>query len=233
MQNYPFHCFLTGSLQFLDGCSPVVSKILIYSENDSKNNLAHPVDSKDSVEILREKNETLGLHIKSLNVKIFFGDSCQDISTTLGAPNKIFFKAEDKMKIHSPNAHKLVSGQRKSDFFFNYFALGLDILFDASTYQAKKFVLHTNYPGHYNFNTYHRCQFKIDVNNIQINAYSKWNEINGNLEASEQPVVLNRTSSTNKVNPFGSTFCYGVQDIIFEIMFNQYISSVTLYKYVV
>ncbi|XP_026679270.1 UPF0183 protein C16orf70-like [Diaphorina citri] len=179
-----------GSLQFLDGCSPVVSKILIYSENDSKNNPEHPIDRKEVVEILREKNETLGLNITSLNVKIFFGDTCQDVCTTLGAPNKIFFKAEDKMKIHSPNAHKLVTGQRKSDFFFNYFTLGLDILFDASTYRAKKFVLHTNYPGHYNFNTYHRCQFILNMNDVHINAYSKWNEINGNIEASEQPVVL-------------------------------------------
>lgn len=224
---------LTGSLQFLDGCSPVVSKILIYSENGLKNDSVHPSETKESVEILREKNETLGLNIKSLNVKIFFGDTCQDICTTLGAPNKIFFKAEDKMKIHCPNAHRSVSAQRKSDFFFNYFTLGIDILFDASSYKAKKFVLHTNYPGHYNFNTYYRCQFNLNLNNEHINAYSKWNEINANLEASEQPVVLNRTSSTNKINPFGSTFCYGVQDIIFEIMFNQFISSVTLYNYVV
>lgn len=222
-----------GSLQFLDGCSPVVSKILIYSENGLKNDSVHPSETKESVEILREKNETLGLNIKSLNVKIFFGDTCQDICTTLGAPNKIFFKAEDKMKIHCPNAHRSVSAQRKSDFFFNYFTLGIDILFDASSYKAKKFVLHTNYPGHYNFNTYYRCQFNLNLNNEHINAYSKWNEINANLEASEQPVVLNRTSSTNKINPFGSTFCYGVQDIIFEIMFNQFISSVTLYNYVV
>lgn len=27
-----------------------------------------------------------------------------------------------------------------------------DILFDSSTHLVKKFVLHTNYPGHYNFN---------------------------------------------------------------------------------
>ena len=27
-----------------------------------------------------------------------------------------------------------------------------DILFDAVSHRAKKFVLHTNFPGHYNFN---------------------------------------------------------------------------------
>lgn len=50
------------------------------------------------------------------------------------------------MKIHSPSAHKRVQN-RRSDFFFNYFTLGLDILFDARTQKAKKFVLHTNFPG--------------------------------------------------------------------------------------
>lgn len=34
-------------------------------------------------------------------------------------------------------------------FFFLIFQ---DILFDSTTHLVKKFVLHTNYPGHYNFN---------------------------------------------------------------------------------
>lgn len=38
-----------------------------------------------------------------------------------------------------------------------------DVLFDARTHQVKKFVLHTNYPGHYNFNMYHRCEFQLPV----------------------------------------------------------------------
>jgi Uncharacterised protein family (UPF0183) len=42
-------------------------------------------------------------------------------------------------------------------------------------------------------------------------------------------VVLNRSSSTNTTNPFGSTFSYGYQDIIFEVMPNNYIASLTLH----
>ena len=38
-----------------------------------------------------------------------------------------------------------------------------------------------------------------------------------------------RSSSTNTTNPFGSTFCYGYQDIIFEVMPNGQLASVTLY----
>ena len=81
------------------------------------------------------------------------------------------------MKIHSPNAHRR-SAALRSDYFYNYFTMGMvtpahiyhiedngdlswkhldetqfqDILFDAKNNKVKKFILHTNYPGHYNFN---------------------------------------------------------------------------------
>lgn len=173
--------------------------------------------------------------------EILFGDSCQDVTTNLGSPNCVFFKSEDKMKIHSPNAHRRAQA-KKSDFFFNYFTLGIDILFDARTQCCKKILLHTNYPGHYNFNMYHRCEFNLELapdkismdepldSPVAITAYSKWDDINSRLEPSERPVVLHRAGSTNTANPFGSTFCYGYQDIIFEVMPNNYIASVTLYS---
>ncbi len=45
----------------------------------------------------------------------------------------------------------------------------------------------------------------------------RWERVAERLKPSERPVVLNRASSTNTTNPFGSTFCYGYQDIIFEV----------------
>ena len=50
-----------------------------------------------------------------------------------------------------------------------------------------------------------------------MTAYGKWDAISEQLKPSDRPVVLNRNSSTNTTNPFGSTFCYGYQDIIFEV----------------
>lgn len=52
---------------------------------------------------------------------------------------------------------------------------------------------------------------------VVISAYSKWDEIKERLAPSDRPVVLHRAGSTNTSNPFGSTFCYGYQDIIFEV----------------
>ena len=87
---------------------------------------------------------------------------------------------------------------------------------------------------------YHRCQFELPLNfevplqghatPITVTPFSRWDQISEKLKPNEKPVVLNRASSTNTTNPFGSTFCYGYQDIIFEVMPNFHIASVTLYN---
>ena len=46
------------------------------------------------------------------------------IKFILGAPSRVFYKSEDKMKIHSPKAH-MKAASLKSDYFFNYFQMGL------------------------------------------------------------------------------------------------------------
>ena len=48
----------------------------------------------------------------------------QDVESTLGCPSKVFYKAEDKMKIHSPVAVKTTGGHW-TDYFFNYSTLGV------------------------------------------------------------------------------------------------------------
>lgn len=40
---------------------------------------------------------------------------------------------------------------------------GLDILFDGRSDRAKKFVLHTNPPGHADFGLYLKCSFKLSL----------------------------------------------------------------------
>ncbi|KFZ51146.1 UPF0183 protein C16orf70 [Podiceps cristatus] len=209
----------------------------------------------ENVDVLRDGTGPSGLRLRLLTAGcgpgvladakmrvfercVYFGDSCQDVLSTLGSPHKVFYKSEDKMKIHSPSPHKQVPS-KCNDYFFNYFTLGVDILFDANTHKVKKFVLHTNYPGHYNFNIYHRCEFKIplvikrdsaDSQTETCTTYSKWDSIQDLLgHPVEKPVVLHRSSSPNNTNPFGSTFCFGLQRMIFEVMQNNHIASVTLY----
>ncbi|XP_064467360.1 phagosome assembly factor 1-like [Ornithodoros turicata] len=265
---------MTSSLHYPNGTSPMVSKMAIYYGNSLKDTKPPPLPLScfhnctflESLEVIRNRDTTTGLKLtllteafevsrlsgpvqKNLIRTIKFGDTVQDIVAALGSPNKVFYKEEDKMKIHAQNSHKLLTS-RSSDYFYNYFNLGMDVLFDANSHRVKKFVLHTNYPGHYNFNMYHRCQFTIslrmprtpeqrgtmlvdvpDHNTQVVTAFTKWDVIQERLvKPTERPVVLNRTSSTNTTNPFGSTYCYGYQDIIFEVMRNKHIASVTLYQ---
>lgn len=261
-----------GSLQFPNGASPIVSRMCIYSGSSLLETRAPPLPITcyhgncyvDCLEALREHNVTKGLKFilftegngpgklldprkKMVERIVRFGDSPNDVISALGCPEKVFYKSEDKMKIHTPDARRRV--RASSDYFYNYFTMGVDILFEASTHIVKKFVLHTNYPGHYNFNMYCRCDFKIPVTierekpqplaqtgeieeeELIITPYTKWESVQVLLvKPDRQPVILNRSSSTNTSNPFGSTFCFGVQDMIFEVMQNQHIASVALYQ---
>ncbi|XP_034880921.1 UPF0183 protein C16orf70 homolog isoform X1 [Mirounga leonina] len=237
-----------ASLQIPHGAT--VKRMYIYSGNSLQDTKAPVMPLScflgnvyaESVDVLRDGTGPSGLRLRLLAAgcgpglladakmrvferSVYFGDSCQDVLSMLGSPHKVFYKSEDKMKIHSPSPHKQVPS-KCNDYFFNYFTLGVDILFDANTHKVKKFVLHTNYPGHYNFNIYHRCEFKIPLAIKKENAdgqtetcttYSKWDNIQDLLgHPVEKPVVLHRSSSPNNTNPFGSTFCFGLQRMIFE-----------------
>lgn len=165
-----------GSLQFPPGNSPLVARMAIYCGASVQKSFAPELPLScfygqlylQRAQVIRGENYTKGLRLHLLagtndrridstrmqfEREILLGHSAQDVATSLGAPSKVFYKSEDKMRIHSPNAHRRVTAT-KSDYFFNYFTLGMDILFDARSHLAKKLVLHTNYPGHYNFNMY-------------------------------------------------------------------------------
>uniref|UniRef100_A0A8C5H4K9 Uncharacterized protein n=1 Tax=Gouania willdenowi TaxID=441366 RepID=A0A8C5H4K9_GOUWI len=189
----------------------------------------------ESVDVLRDAAGPVGLKLRLITagcgvgvmadskVKVFekniyFGNSCQDVLAALGSPHKVFYKSEDKMKIHSPSPHKQIPS-KCNDYFFNYFTLGVDILFDSTSHLVKKFVLHTNFPGHYNFNIYYRCDFRIPIvikkaQTQFLSQTSLWFEFI--INRNNVMFVFDRSSSANNTNPFGSTFCFGLQKMIFE-----------------
>lgn len=366
-----------GSLRFAEDYSPVLAKMIIYCGNNATEAPVPQLPLScyrghvycEDCHVMRNANgtKTLGLRLMlvacssnileptrvQLEREVSFGDSAQTVAAKLGTPSRVFYKAEDKMKIHSRDYHKRVSSER-SDYFFNYFTIGLDVLFDAVTHRAVKIILHANYPGHYDFNSYHRCPFSLSIGkqgggrgssvnslssalgNTHISTYSpasqsvhpgisgvggngnnnnhggsqsaqlpqgkgkkgkknktnnsnaqnqelhstgstnergnndssspetsptslsppissgtqqqaggsnkKWISVkydsfwksvtdffgeNGDTTPIEKPVVLTRSSSNN---PFGSCLCYGVQDMIFEVMANDHIASLTIYQ---
>ena len=75
-------------------------------------------------EVARSSYPVRNSHQDHIKRPIRFGDSVQDVMSAVGAPSRIFYKSEDKMKIHSPNAHRK-SASLKSDYFYNYFTMGM------------------------------------------------------------------------------------------------------------
>uniref|UniRef100_A0A5K3EQ46 UPF0183 protein CG7083 n=1 Tax=Mesocestoides corti TaxID=53468 RepID=A0A5K3EQ46_MESCO len=182
-------------------------------------------------------NPSLEPAVRRYSSSVAFGDSVQDVLSALGSPSRIFYKTEDKMKIHLPQPYRQ-SRQKHSNFFYNYFSLGVDVLFDARTKRAISFVLHTNQPGEYTFNTYYRCMFEIPLTgrsddgepkSVVVTPFVKVQSLlRGVID--DEPVVIHRETKSRK-NPFGVTNAYCYHDLIFEVLpQNGYLTSVTIYS---
>lgn len=90
---------------------------------------------------------------------ISFGDKAEDVKSVLGHMAFVSYKTQDPLSIHSgqkTNPHK-----GEHDYFWNYFNLGIDILFDGATHIVKKFVLRSNIPTNSHFDLYRKCQYEI------------------------------------------------------------------------
>jgi len=197
-------------------------------------------------------NDTTSSEGKTIN----FYDTTQDVLMTLGAPSNIFYKKHDKLRIHAMKPKKnrsvdvengtsteslsIINEDPKTskeltavDYFYNYFNLGFDIMFNGQTHLVQKIILHTNMPGSKDFNVYVKCNFKIKVNKSDnsdefITADSKFSEIKKLFkdEPHSKPLVNDSTSARN---PFGGTRFFAYPNCIFEIMKNEHINSVVLF----
>lgn len=100
-----------------------------------------------------------GLYFSKRNRILGFDSFAQDCLVDLGPPMQVYVKTEDKMAIHYGQRSELSSHAK--DYFFNYFAFGLDVLFDGTSHAIKKFILHTNDVSAVNFNQYRKCNFSF------------------------------------------------------------------------
>ncbi|WVZ78523.1 hypothetical protein U9M48_026220 [Paspalum notatum var. saurae] len=233
-------------LEFPDGTTPVTCRVSIYdSSTDSKVGVGSLMD-KAAVPALpagslymEEVHAMLGkeLWFTIGGQHIPFGASPQDVWADLGLPCGIHQKQVDQMVIHSASDPRPRT-TRCGDYFYNYFSRGIDILFDGQTHRIKKFVLHTNFPGHSDFNSYKKCNFVIydaEVEGTQSGSISKncitpctkWEQVKEILGDCGRAAIQTQGSMNN---PFGSTFVYGYQNIAFEVMKNGYIATVTLFQ---
>ncbi|XP_078160931.1 PHAF1 protein At3g51130 [Carex rostrata] len=234
-------------LEFPDGTTPVTCRVSIFDgSSDGKVGVGSSMD-KAVVPPL----PTGSLYMEEVHAKlgdgiwftvggqhIPFAASPQDIWTELGRPCGIHQKQVDQMVIHSasdPRPRTTLCG----DYFYNYFSRGIDILFDGQTHKIKKFVLHTNFPGHSDFNSYMKCNYVIYDAETEgavqpgtrtkncITPSTKWDQVKEILGDGGRAAIQTQGSMNN---PFGPTFVYGYQNIAFEVMKNGYIATVTLFQ---
>jgi len=212
-----------------DGKTPVTNRVYIYAGKDwtesvfpsSKNEL---IDGFEELNI----NENFELNFPKKNVDIKLGMQSQDIIGDIGSPSNIYYKNEDKMSIHSSNKDKEEVTQITSqDYFYNYYHLGFDLLFDGLTNKIKKIILHSNFPGHFDFFKYNKCQYKFKCSSNQvISPDVNWTDIQSILGPPLGPPIIFKREED--INPFGSTHIYGYDHLLFEVMKNNYVATMTI-----
>ncbi|KAG0099022.1 hypothetical protein BGZ93_009524 [Podila epicladia] len=212
----PARHLYTLSYPFPDGTTPVASHMYIYYGADWTS--ATPVPISTLIRNIQESNSPSHqggrfgegkTELERVVAKINYGvalqfagmtpqQKClillhvttpQDLLADLGSPASIYYKEEDKMKIHSDTKESVknqdeddgilgsmddVGGydrtnrqaegsQQPNDYFYNYFHLGIDVLFDGSAHRCKKIIMHSNVPGHFDFQSYKRCPFVLHL----------------------------------------------------------------------
>ncbi|CAN1344435.1 PHAF1 protein At3g51130 [Linum perenne] len=186
-------------LEFPDGTTPVTCRVCVYDGSS---------DKKVGVGSLLDKAVTPplpsgSLYMEEVQVKLreelFFSIGGQHIP--FGAsPQDVWTELGRPCGIHQKQTHKI-----------------------------KKFVLHSNYPGHADFNSYIKCNFIIQVNNSKqsITPSTKWEQVKEILGDCGRAAIQTQGSTSN---PFGSTFVYGYQNIALEVMKNGHIATITLFQ---
>ena len=101
-----------------------------------------------------------------LDGEIYFNDSCQDVMSLIGTPSSVYYKSEE---LNKTSDMSLSNFTQQNDYFYNYITLGIDVLFSSETNTATKFILHSNFPCHYNFNSYFMCNFEIPITVAETN----------------------------------------------------------------
>jgi hypothetical protein len=221
-------------VEFPDGTTPITTRIYIYNgQTLSSPSLPQlPPSSLYFEPVIVTVGS--GLFFTKRNASLGFDSSPQDVISELGPPTRVYYKEEDKMRIHSG----LSEGVSYADYFYNYFSLGLDFLFDALTHTVKKILLHTNFPTHFEFNLYSKCNFQIavpkqqpskdeDEQQVYIEPDMRWDTVQSLFGKASKPVVNSRGSTAN---PFGATYFYGYSGIIFEVMRNNHVASVCIFS---
>ncbi|KAF9965781.1 hypothetical protein BGZ70_004127 [Mortierella alpina] len=152
-------------LEFPDGTTPVASHMYIYYGADWTTATLLPIST-----LARNMQETNSPSHHSGR----FGEGkaeLEKVIAKIGYGAVLQFAGSSQTQkcpvvLHMTTPQDLLAdlgSQQPNDYFYNYFHLGLDVLFDGSTHRCKKIVMHTNVPGHFDFQSYKRCPFVLHL----------------------------------------------------------------------
>ncbi|KAI6661611.1 hypothetical protein LOD99_13484 [Oopsacas minuta] len=150
---------------------------------------------------------------------IYCSCTSQEVLTNLGTPTTKYYTKS----LHRPAA-----------YFYNYKALGIDIMFSCNTHKVSMIVLHNNLPGHAHFNEYTRAFFTVshiidEDEYLDISSHTNWHSLSMEIPTlGELPsVVVSRQRNANSLYPFPPTSLVCLSKCcLLEIHNNGYISNV-------
>jgi hypothetical protein len=220
------------------GPDDIADRIIFFAEMDLDQYFS---DTRERIVVCPHK----GISFPARDSSLLYGAGEQTVLSLLGSPDEITPKTEDKLKSlpfgvvstwDPANPQSKSESYQHTDYFYNYFRLGLDILFDGEFHVVRKFILHTNFPINPFFNYYQRCRFEIVEPRLQrqsqpITPLSTWSDIERIFGKEDQkPIDLNCEE-----HKFGPTHFHGYKNIIFEMTSSdrpetQYIASVCIYE---
>lgn len=166
-------------------------------------------------------------------------DSCQNVQSELGAPDDVYFKSDQKMLALGAPAQ--AQPQTGTDFFYNYFKLGMDMLFDGCTKRLQKVVLHTCRPEHQEFGKrYSPCIFEYKESERKLSYTSTYADLLPFIGNVDEPIILTRqntcnsmldelTSITGANTSSGFVYHAATCSEIYEITANGKLAMLTIY----
>eukprot|EP00301_Raphidiophrys_heterophryoidea_P005594 c12334_g2_i3.p1 GENE.c12334_g2_i3~~c12334_g2_i3.p1 ORF type:complete len:389 (-),score=100.35 c12334_g2_i3:498-1664(-) len=234
-------------IELPDGSSPIASRIEIHPAPHvfaSRTHALHPITHLPN--IVAKVDE--GLEVD--HTLIALGSPFQDILHVLGTPSHTHFKHSDQMLIHVAQ-----EATACNHVIHSYKHAGIDVVVDVIDNTIKKFVLHTNIPGHVHFQIYHKCPFTISVKQkrddsskvpeassnsassgsdvpdvLTIPPEAPWSDIVSRVGVSDdQPLINNHGRG---LSPFGPTYFHGFSNhkIVFEVTKPGYVATVILFE---
>lgn len=133
--------------------TPMASRMWVYCA--ASTSFQNPVSAREEHDVAVVR--PAGVELRGRRLR--FGSMPQDIFSDFGPPEQVCTKDNDAVKIHSA----ATENTGPADYFYNYFHLGVDVLFDGRSHMMKKVILHTNHPTHELFSQYARCFFQVPI----------------------------------------------------------------------